>query len=437
MSEEGAVYATFLQLEREARDAENEDALRFVMVNQTRRLLAFRQAILVRHDGSRVSVAAISNVPVIDHQAPLASWIVSVLKVLRPDPARGAERLDPAALPESLRQDWALWWPPEALALPLITAGSCLGTLILVRDVPFQAAEKVLGERLSEAYAHAWNALGSRSKPWRWRGRRAIAWGLLAVGLGTGLAWPVPQSALAPVEIVPRDPWVVAAPLEGVVREILIDPNQGVRRGDPLFRFEEAPLRAKREVAAKQLALAEADWRLAQQAAFRDTTRKGEVALKEATVTLRATELAYAEELLGRALVTAPTDGVAVFADRDDWTGRPVAVGERVMVVADPTQTEARIHLPVSDAIVLEPGARVRLFLAIDPLHPVEAVLRRASYDAEPTPDGILGYRIEADFSVPLRLGLQGTAKLYGTTAPFAFTLLRRPIAGVRQFLGM
>ncbi|WP_404380354.1 efflux RND transporter periplasmic adaptor subunit [Caenispirillum salinarum] len=458
MTEQSSVYSRLLQLEREARHAETEDALRFVLVNQTRRLVAYRQAVLVRLEGpGRFAVEAVSNVPVIDRDAPFVRWLTRVLKTLRPDqpptadavaeeaPGQPESRcLDAAALPEPLRAEWSEWWPPEVLWQPLKGAdGRLLGGLVLAREQPFQPAEQVLADRLADAYGHAWEALRRRlgltvSAGQKRRRRTVLAWAVALVVVAV-LAWPVRQSALAPSEVVPMEPQVVAAPLEGVVETVLVEPNQPVEAGQPLFRFEEAPLRARREVAAKQLAVAEADLRQARQSAFRTPSRKGEVALKEAAVDLRRAELAYAEELLSRAVVSAPTAGVAVFADKDDWTGRPVAVGERVMVVADPERTKLRAWLPVSDAIALEPGTDVRVFLAVDPLNPVPAILNRASYDAELTPEGTLAYRVDATFldrSAP-RIGLQGTAKLYGEHAPLAFTLFRRPIATIRQFLGL
>ena len=451
MTAANGIYPTILQLEREARHALNEDALRFVLVNRTHQLLPYRQAVLVRMDGpGRYAVEAVSNVPVIDPEAPLMQWLSRVLTTWSPDQDKAAAgqpsgvRLDAAVLPEALRAEWNTWWPPEALWQPLVApGGAMLGGLILLRDHPFSTAELVLLDRLGDAYAHAWRGLrppsGSLRTAVRRHGRRRVLWTAAAAVLLV-LAFPVRQSALAPAEVVPRDPWLVAAPLEGVIEAMLVEPNQLVTQGAPLFRFEDAPLRARRDVAARQLAVAEAELRQAQQAAFRDDTHKGEVAVKLAAVALRQSELSYADELLARGVVRAPAAGIAVFADADQWVGRPVGVGERVMVVADPAHTELRAWLPVSDAIGLEVGSEVRLFLAVDPLNPVAAILRRTSYDAELTPEGVLSYRLQAAFredkAVP-RLGLQGTAKLYGTYAPFAFTLLRRPIATVRQMVGL
>ncbi|MNF02465.1 hypothetical protein D3C80_2016120 [compost metagenome] len=77
------------------------------------------------------------------------------------------------------------------------------------------------------------------------------------------------------------------------------------------------------------------------------------------------------------------------------------------------------------------------LFLDSDPLHRHEAKLERAAYEAQATAAGQLAYRLDATFlGEPPRIGLRGTAKLYGERAPLAYYLLRRPLAAVRQGLG-
>jgi hypothetical protein len=64
--------------------------------------------------------------------------------------------------------------------------------------------------------------------------------------------------------------------------------------------------------------------------------------------------------------------------------------------------------------------------------------LQRAAYEAQPTPGGQLAYRLDARFDeAPPRIGLRGTAKLFGERAPLALYLLRRPLAGLRQSVGL
>jgi hypothetical protein len=110
------------------------------------------------------------------------------------------------------------------------------------------------------------------------------------------------------------------------------------------------------------------------------------------------------------------------------------------MLIADPDNADIRIDLPVEDAIVLHQGAPAELFLDTDPLRPLAARLVHASYQAEVTPSGILAYRVKATFDNerrPPRIGLHGTAKIEGEKIPLALYLFRRPIAVLRQTLGL
>ena len=127
-----------------------------------------------------------------------------------------------------------------------------------------------------------------------------------------------------------------------------------------------------------------------------------------------------------------------MFADAQRYLGKPMRTGERLMEIADPAQAELRIELPVADAIGLENGAEVALFLDSDPLHRHSATLERAAYQAQSTAAGQLAYRLDAAFAdVPPRIGLRGTAKLFGERAPLALYLLRRPLAALRQAVGL
>ncbi|OQX32365.1 MAG: hypothetical protein B0D96_12165 [Candidatus Sedimenticola endophacoides] len=150
--------------------------------------------------------------------------------------------------------------------------------------------------------------------------------------------------------------------------------------------------------------------------------------------------MAYTGALLGRVEVRAAHDGIAIYYSPNDWLGKPVVTGQRIMTLADPANAGVRIDLPVSDAIALEPGARVRLFLDTDPLRPLEARLVRTSYEARLTPQGHLAFELDArlpDATPPPRIGLKGTAKLYGEPVPLYYYLLRRPLARLRQWLGI
>jgi len=440
---EQRTWSLLLGLEREARRAETQVQLAYTIVNQTRRLIAYRQAVLVRRPGrGRIKVEAVSNVATVERNAPYIVWLRAVLRYLdRADRLAEAGAIAPADLPEKLAAAWRDWWPAQVHWVPLIGRdGHPGGGVLLLREAPpWTEAERVLVDQLADAYAHAWAALGGLRKA-RAGGRtkRLVAAGLVAAAVAT-LLIPVRQSAIAPAQVAPREPQVVAAPLDGVIREIFVSPNQPVAAGDLLFAFEPAELEANLEVAVRTLAVAEADLQRAESQAFGDPRSKGEVALKQAEAALKQAELDYAASLLERVEVRASSDGVAVFADANEFRGRPVRTGERVMAIADPARARIEVELPVADAIALAPGAEVRLFLDTAPLDPVSARLERASFEAAETADGVLAYRVSAGFDegvAPPRLGLRGSAKLYGEPAPLALYLFRRPIAAARQFFG-
>ena len=251
---------------------------------------------------------------------------------------------------------------------------------------------------------------------------------------------PVHQTVLAPAEIRAYQPEIVSAPLEGVIKTFHVEPNTTVAEGDLLFSMDDTTLRNRYEIAEKALAVTEANYMRAAQKSFTDDESKAELALLNARVEEKSAEVRYTAELLERIHVRAEHSGIAVFSDANDWLGKPVVVGEKVLTLANPDDAELQIQLPVDDAINLEPGARVRMFLNIDPTHPLDAQLRQTSYEAEVTPDDILAFRLKASFDegTPLpRIGLKGTAKIYGNRVPLFYYLMRRPISAVRQTLGI
>ena len=132
---------------------------------------------------------------------------------------------------------------------------------------------------------------------------------------------------------------------------------------------------------------------------------------------------------------------MAVFTSQDDWRGRPVQVGERVMLIADPSLIDVTIYLPPDDAIELEAGAQVELLLHVNPLSPLDAKIDRASYEATQSPDGNLAYVIRAELLPGQglhRIGLRGTAKVYAEKkVSLGYYLLRKPLAFMRRSLGI
>jgi multidrug resistance efflux pump len=428
------VFAQFLQLEHQARAAKNIDSLAYALANDGQGLFGYRHAALLIAG----KVRALTGVSVVEPNAPFVAFVEHAARQLL---AQGRSAQAQVIHAESLdKQSLADWQSLSAAAvfwLPLLDKQQQpFGGLWIARDQPWTDAEHVLLAHLGDAYSHAWLAL-QPGKPWRLRWPRKKIIGALLAALLL-LLLPVRQSVLAPAEVVPLGGQVVAAPLDGVIAEFLVKPNQAVSKGDILLRFDATSIKAQADVAERSLNVAEAELKANSQRAFADADSSARIDLFAARVEQKRAERDYARELLARSEVRAERDGIAVFADAQRWIGKPVQTGERLMEIAAPDQAELRIELAVGDALDFKSGTEVALFLDSDPLNRHAAHLQRIAYEAQPTSSGQLAYRLDAEFAeVPPRIGLRGTAKLFGERTPLALYLLRRPLAALRQTIGL
>lgn len=135
-------------------------------------------------------------------------------------------------------------------------------------------------------------------------GRRPGLWAACAL-LAAG-AIPVRLSVLAPGELVAAQPAVLRAPLDGVVAQIHVQPNQIVKQGQPLFSLDEAQIASRLQVAQQALSTAEAEYRQFAQMALGDPRSKAQLAALAGKIGERRAEQAFLAEQLGRASVTAP-----------------------------------------------------------------------------------------------------------------------------------
>jgi hypothetical protein len=436
--------STLVQLLKRARRAATAEELGFVMVNETHALLPYRQAALWQRNARGAGkVLAVSGAAAVERNAPFMLWLNPAFAKLDDGDNANARPVDAGSLGGALGAGWSEWLPARGLLVPLRTGEDALGMLLLAREQPWSEGDVHLISELAEGYAHAWL---------RFRGRRhrsllATLFGrgrmvklALAAALAAILCLPVTLSALAPAEVVALQPTIVRAPLEGVVDHFEVQPNEQVVAGQLLLTLDPRAIENKLDVANKALAVAEAEYRQAAQQAVFDDKSRALLAVLKGRAEQRRADVTYNQSLLDRIKVTATRSGLALYDDPNAWIGKPVTIGERLLEIADPAQAEIEIWLPVADAITLQTGADVDFFLNIAPESPLRATLRQASYEATQSPAGLLGYRLKAklsDAAHPPRIGLKGTAKVFGERVSLFYYLLRRPLAAARQFVGL
>jgi hypothetical protein len=437
---------SLIQLGRRAREALSIEALGFVMVNETRQLFSYRQSAWGRANALTerlpAEVLAVSGLPQPDANAPYVQWLAQLVRELVVTGKTAAHAMTAVAVPDLVARDWSAWLPAQALIMPLTgPKGESLGFLVLAREEPWSDRDVALADELGAVYGFALSRFVNGAS-WRDRSRvmgwsRSHRWKLLAA-LAVVCAFPVRVTVLAPAEVVPSEPFLVRAPLEGVIDHFNVRPNQSVAIGDPLFDLDTTTLRAHSRVAHKAYDVATEEYRQAAQRAVTDERSKLEMVKAKGDLEAKALEMEYSQQLLDRVQVKAVRDGVAVFADANDWQGRAVSIGERVLTLADPGKVELTVFLPVRDALDLDVGSAVTLYPNGSALQSFAATVKTIAYRAEPAHDGLLAYRIKARFDggeLP-RIGLMGMAQLRAGRGPLLYVLLRRPIAAARQWLG-
>lgn len=465
----------FLQLERDLRAAQTEAALGFIVVNFLKKLVNYDAAVwLIRGERDpALKVKAVSGVSDFDNQAPLVVLSESLCNDQHTS-LTGVDVHICERLPER-QQELAAPLQLNELVTVNVLAGRAV--LVLIKSAPWQDFEQQLLQQVAEVVAHAQEKLelmrrGRRSRranPWLRPGWRWVACGLVLSAL-----IPIRHSVLASGEVVADSPTVIASGLEGVIEEVLVRPNERVRAGDVLLRFDDAELILQAQSIEKQYLLAEENLRKARQQSLNNVSAGASLSDLEAEVDLRRIEYEFVREQAQRLELVAPTDGIVLFSRTKDWEGRAVRPGEKIMELASDEDRQFEIWVDTQDAIGFRPGAEVSFFSDADPLSRVSGSVSQVSYFADRKDGDALAYRIVAKpaashanvrahedgapslqtvhrptkdamssdsektrHHAALTLGTRGTFRLYGERVLLGYHVLRRPIATVRRYVGV
>lgn len=440
-------WSLYVSLQRRCLQAADKAALGFLVANETWHLVPYQQASVWLFDSlGRPQLQTVSGLVNVQESTPFTQWLQRLVKhrwgtvdVSAPQALVFAAE----DLPADLATSWHEWWSPHGLMLPLVIRGQAVGAVLLNRDSAWKSSEIQMLQLLQEQFAYCFHAL-ARVRPtlgdrWRRLKQRPRRLWLVLGAVAIVSLLPVRTSVLAPAEVVALQAEAITAPADGVVKAFHVTPNQTVRAGELLLTLDDTTLRNRYEVAAQGMAVARTDALSAQQRAFDHDPSRAELAGLQGRIRERAAELAYLQESLKRLEVRASHDGLFAYSDPNDWLGKPVATGERLGLLAQPDVLGVTIWLPVPDAINLEVGADIRVYLQTRPLDALTATLEQTSYQATLSPNGVASYRVRGRLidGDKAHIGLRGVAKVYGDRMPVAYWVMRRPVGALRQWVGM
>ena len=410
--------ALFYSLAARVKAARSPEELGFVMCNDTRSLVEYRQAALLAVSATgRAQLAAHSGLSDTDRNTPYALWLAAVACDIAPRCAALPETarvmpLSPEMLSESLAREWDEWLPGHVWVLALTGPDGYAWWALVARPSRLQ--------RLLPATVR----------------RRA---GLVLLLLLLVMLIPIREYTLVPAEVISLNSEVIAAPSDGVIHQMKVPPNTPVVAGQVLAELDDTTLKNRLAIAQAELATATVNMHQASQQAIEDPNARAELALTEGKWREQKVQVASLQRELEKLSIRARSSGVFVYTDPDDWAGRPVQTGERIGLLADPTKLGVRAWAPAAESTNLNPHAAMTVFLKVAPLHPLTARLDYAGYETVEAPNGVASYLLRGTVTDPssaARIGLQGTARVSGDWSLLGYLIFRRPLATLRAWCG-
>ncbi len=436
------------QLLIKAMGAESKEALQFIIANDTIHLVHYDRSLLFGFDHHETELLAISGLTQVNKYSEKVRKLKNIALYID-------EPTKPQILTEaSFWREKNLWKELEiqsestVMWLPMMIDDKLVLGLWLEKwkggqpfNLPSKEVLQLLMGSLMAGYANAYVKFQSRFSFKKLLKKDKTQWYVAAFTIFVlSLLIHVPLRVVAPLEIVPKDPYVISAPLEGIIESIQVTPGQAVGKEEVLAKYDgRVPLQSLK-IAERQVDIAEKELNRVMTLGIRDEKAQSELAVVQQKLQkeLAAFELAkYQASLLN---VASPADGIVILDNPEEWRGRPVKVGEKIMTIADPENTKLKIWIPENDNVLLRFDKPLKIYLNISPNKSYEARLVYVANESYVNEENIHSFLAEALFTTPpkdIKLGLKGTAILYGDSVPLLYYLIRKPWASVRKLAGL
>lgn len=438
---------TLLDLHKQASMAPDTKSFEFAALNQTHKLVPYKQAVSWTRTDLGIKIEGVSGNVSLDQNGSYAQWLKKHLKKhtvpeLAENPENNVLCYSHDNMAPADQADWKEYASAHGAAITFRTPqDGILGGLWLERDKAFDDMEKILLEEISLLYAQTLSLLKLREKARflsfykRLKKHKAILWVVLIA-----LCFlPVRLSITAPAEIVAQSPTVITVPYDGVLDKIMVKPGETIRPDQILFEMDRTELDGEIKSSEQALKTAQKNLSRIRRESLREPEKKADITKLSSEIEARKIEYNHARQLIEKSTMRATKPGVAIFSDSNDFEGRPVRTGEKVMVIADPENIELLIKVPMDNMVPISKEDAVSFYLNVSPLQGYEAEIISMGYQAGIDPDGLLTYKIRARIldQSDIRIGWKGTAKIKGEWSILSYSILRRPLAIFRHITGL
>lgn len=439
------ILRTLYQLSTDLFASESRRDLNFRILNNTIRLFPYSRAVLWSFDNKRPKLIGVSGQEDVKRQSPLALLWKDVISSLKEKKTlrilNDTPEADPGGWQELAQKTAGL----SVMWVPIVENGVLRAGLWLERwaEKSWEPGECEIMSSLAQSYSLAWKRFNPVSR-WRNRGSARL-YSLTAVLASLVFIFlfyfqTTSLRVVASCEVVPKNPEMIAAPLEGVIKEVLIQPGEKVKEGDLLFAYEDRIILQDLKVAQKQVQIIQSQYDRVRLNAFKNREAMEKIQSLKYRLEQEKIRLKLAESNVKHLEVRAPMDGICMVDNPEYWNGRPVQIGERIVMLFQPNQNKVKIFLPENDNIQFDWKKPVQIILNADPASKHQAMLNYMAPQTSKNPQGGASFIAEADLTDPgarIKVGSKGSAIVYGEEVRVGYWLLRKPLAGFRYFLGI
>ena len=255
--------------------------------------------------------------------------------------------------------------------------------------------------------------------------RRTLIYVAAAIGLFFLVACPLPLRVDGDAVVAPVRRALVQPEVEGVVGKVLVREGEAVKRGQVLAEMEAWNLRSA--VAEAQAKYESALLKMNHALASNDGTEAG---VERVQADYWSAELGRAQQLLDKAQLRSPIDGVVATPHVETFAGRKLQQGDSFAEVVDTSQAVVDVAIEDVDAGLLKDGQKAVVKLNSYPTRTFRGDVEIVSPKASSFHDETVFY---ARVGVPnadaaIRSGMEGRGKVRVGWYPAGYVFFRRPL---------
>ncbi|MCB1091319.1 MAG: efflux RND transporter periplasmic adaptor subunit [Verrucomicrobiae bacterium] len=244
---------------------------------------------------------------------------------------------------------------------------------------------------------------------------------------------PVPHRVAASCEVQPQMMRQVAAPLDGLLEEVMVKPGDKVEKGQLLAKLDgkEIGWRHAQALADKEMALKKRD-------VARSTTRDvAEVQMAQLEADAAAVQVALLEYQKANLEIRSPLDGYVLSGSLERSKGVPVSMGQKLFDIGPVDTMYLEIAVPDSDIAWVKDGMDLTMRLEARPREKFNATIREIYPVSESKDSENVFICIAAidNRENELRPGMRGKVRIESGYRSLGWVLFHKPWDFVRLHL--